>query len=131
MREGDEKTVRNLRINIRVNEEEYNEIKKRADEAHLKKASYCRWFLFKSRFFTSSSAPIERISRGIPKRIASQQTTNAVKSTIHNQEVMIEMKQVFNEGLKLVKVTEEMKVEVFENRKKEEFLPLKKLNPPK
>jgi superfamily II helicase len=126
--------VRDLRINIRVNELEDDELQKRADKAHLRKASYCRWYLFNTQFFTSAAAPIERISRGIPKRIASQQTTDAVKSTIHRQEVMEEMKRVFRKGLVLKKVTEEMKSEVLRNRKKEEFQPkidIMKLNPPK
>ena len=38
--------VRDHRISLGFNESEYNEIKKRADKAHLKLGDYIRWYLF-------------------------------------------------------------------------------------
>ena len=39
--------VRDHRISLGFNESEYNEIKKRAEDAHLKLGDYIRWYLFK------------------------------------------------------------------------------------
>jgi len=67
----------------------------------------------------SKDISIERVSRGIPKRLASQQTTDAVKHTLRLQEVMQEMKQVFTEGLKLEKLDmNQVRKEIKENREK-------------
>ena len=56
-----------------------------------------------------------------------QQTTNAVKHTLRQKEIMAELSQVFSQGVQLTKVTQEMKDQVYVNRE----LDLSKLNPPK
>ncbi|MDH3324156.1 MAG: hypothetical protein OEL89_00795 [Candidatus Peregrinibacteria bacterium] len=126
--------MRNNYVGIRVNEIEKEELARRAKEQHLKLSSYCRWFLFSRQFFEGTNEiRIERISRGIPKRLASQQATDAVKHTLRQKEVMAEMKQVFKEGLKLEHVSNEMKKQVLKNRELEPFNPhltLENLNPP-
>jgi len=126
---------RDMIIAMRVNEFERDELRERAEKEHLQVSSYCRCFLFNSGFFVNqTTTPIERISRGIPRRIASQQTTNAVKHTLRQREVMGELNKVFNEGLALIHVTDDMKDQIRENRLIDEYDPsikLSKLNPPK
>jgi len=91
--------ARELIIGIRVSEMEKKELQKRADNAHLKLSSYARWFLFNAGLFVQSKGePIERISKGVPKRIV---TSHTVKQMSSKKEVMAEMKAIFEEGVQL------------------------------
>jgi hypothetical protein len=91
-------------IGFRVSSEEKEKLQKRADNEHLKLASYVRWFLFHSDIIFTER-PIERVRNGIPKRLVSKQITDAVKQTTRKREVMAEMKSVFEEGVQLIELS--------------------------
>jgi len=112
-------------IGIRFNDDELAELKERAELHHLKLSSYCRWFLFNAGLFVQSKGePIERISKGIPKRIQSE---HKIKDVNAKKEVMAEMKEIFNKGVKLKKVSVMEKVEVIQNREKDPIITLSEL----
>jgi len=126
--------VRNIPVGVNFDYTEWKELEERAEEKHLPLATYIRFYLFNagSNF---SAHPIEPVRNGIPKRLVSSQIVHAIKRTDKMGEVLREMEKVFNEGLKLIPVTEEMKMQVFKNRELPEFNPeemtLKELHPPK
>ncbi len=126
--------VRENTIGVRLNDDEVQELKDRAEQHHLKLSSYCRWFLFNAGLFVQSKGePIERISRGIPKRIQSE---HKIMDLHIKKEVMNEMKNVFENGIKLKKVKLSEINLIIENRKKTpeitlDELKFKRLSPPK
>lgn len=121
---------RNIAVKVSFNYDEWNEIQERADNEHLALASYIRRYLFDHRE-VMRTMPVEPVRSGIPKRIVSSQIVHAIKRQDRMGEVLKEMEELFKKGLKLKEVTEEMKMEVHENRKKEEYKPIKELHPPR
>lgn len=118
---------------MRLDYEEYAEIERRAREQHLSIGTYIRHYLFNNHAVMAPS-PIEPVRSGVPKRIVSSQIVHAIKRQDRMGEVLKEMEELFKKGLKLKEVTEEMKMEVHENRLKEEYKPvknIKELHPPK
>lgn len=122
--------VRNIAVKVSLDYEEWNEIRARANKEHLSLASYIRRYLFDHQEAMMPS-PIEPVRSGIPKRIVSSQIVHAIQRQDKMGEVLKEMESLFKKGLKLKEVTEEMKMEIYENRKKEEYKPIKELHPPR
>ena len=102
-------------IGIRFNETELTQLNERAEKHHLKLSTYIRFHLFNAGFFVREM-PIESITSGVPKRIASLQITEAVAKTNKMHDIFIELKEEFSKGLNLKKVTKNDLEQVKENR---------------
>lgn len=116
--------VRNIHVGMRFDYEEYKEIEERAEKEHLNIGTYIRHYLFNNKGFFQPLIS-EPVRSGIPKRLVSSEIVHAIKRQDKMGEVLKEMEELFKKGLRLEPVTEEMKLEVYKNRK------LKELHPPR
>lgn len=114
-------SLKNKRYSIRFTESQFEKLSKRASESDMNLAEYIRFFLFARRL---SDIPIEK------KRIDVKKIKKNLPNTPQGQ-VLMELKSIFQKGLELIEVSDEMKNEVLENRKKPPLQPIKKPSPPR
>ncbi|KKM90401.1 hypothetical protein LCGC14_1239050 [marine sediment metagenome] len=95
--------VRNSRVSVGFDDDEYERITVRAKHAHLKPADYIRWYLFKPETITQIQTPVHQIEYTVPY-MASEEVIERIKSgkkryVAPNQKARIEnMKKFSKEG---------------------------------
>lgn len=137
--------VRNIPVSLSLNFEEWEDLQDRSKKQHLNLATYIRWYLFDHHY----EQPEEPIRSGVPKRIVSSKITQAVKKQNKMAFVIAEMHQQFDEKCvyrdektkelmvdprrMLSKVTEEMKMEVYQHRMDDSkrIINVEELHPPR
>ncbi|MCP4651666.1 MAG: hypothetical protein GY853_16515 [PVC group bacterium] len=111
---------KNERLSIRLTSEQLTKIKEEASKADMKLSEYVRSLLF-VRHMSYKSEPIKRIT----KDLVVKKTRNSPKA-----QVLGELKSIFEQGLALIKVSDEMKDEVKRNRERTPLKPKTNYIPP-